>query len=150
MKKEFVKVNRKQIIQSLEASDISRRIDKMDLHREYNYYLLDDAKKACKESYKRIKETICCNVYVTARPGTFGYQFLSAVWIKIDGNWYQASGSLTSGYGYDKESTAIEYALRAVGLDRDKVDYFGGTGQQEQILDELMSVLAGRKAWFKS
>ena len=151
MEKQFIKATRAQLIASLKACDISRRTDKTDTYQEWNYVLLDDAAKAAKEEprYRRPRSTICCRVYVTNKSGMYGYQFLAAVWVVIDGQHYQASGPLTGGCGYDKISTAVDDALRALGLDSKAVDHFGGTGQHEDVLDELMDVLAGRKAWIK-
>lgn len=148
MKTEYIKATRKQLINSLQSSDINRRIDNMSIYREYNYILLDDAKRAAKESYKRANCFITCKVYVTERPGTYGHQFMAAIWIKVDGEWYQASGSITGGCGYDKISTAIDSAIRTIGLDSKHVDYFAGVGNHDQVLAELAGVLAGRKAWF--
>lgn len=150
MNTNYVKANRKQIISSLQSSDISRRIDKMDLHTEYKYILLDDAKRATKESYKHARAFVHCKVYVTANPGTYGHQFMAAIWITVDGKWYQASGSITGGCGYDKISTAIDSAVRSIGLDSKQVDYFAGVGDHEEVLGSLADKLAGRKAWFSA
>jgi len=150
MKTEYVKATRKQIIESLKESNISRRIDKMALYREYKFHLLDDAKKASHGTLsKRARSFMHCKVYVTNKPGTYGYQFLAALWILVDGRWYQASGTLTGGCGYDKFSTAIDSAVRSIGLGHNEVESFAGVGTHEQALGELAGKLAGRKAWFQ-
>jgi len=150
MKTEYVKATRKQIIGALKESNISQRIDKMDLYREYKFYLMDDAKKAAHQTqYKRARAFVHCKVYVTSNHGTYGYQFRAALWIVIAGKWYQARGALTGGCGYDKISTAIDSVFAEIGLGHDEVEDFGGTGQHEQVLSELAHTLAGRKAWFQ-
>lgn len=149
MKNEYVNATRSKILSALKAEDISRRLDNMDIYREYNYILLGDAKEASKTDPRTPRSTICCRVYVTNKSGVYGYQYMAAIWINVDGQWHHASGSLTGGCGYDKISTAVESAFRAIGLDSKIVDHFGGTGQHERIMEELMEVLAGRKAWFK-
>jgi hypothetical protein len=150
MKTEYVKATRKQIIGALKESNISQRINKMDLYREYKFYLMDDAKKAAKEPRRKdARSFVHCKVYVTNKPGVYGYQFLAALWIVVDGKWYEASGTLTGGCGYDKISMAIDSAVRYIGLDRDLVKSFAGVGTHEQVLSELARKLAGRKAWFQ-
>jgi hypothetical protein len=150
MKTEYVKATRKQLIGSLKESNISRRIDKMDLYREYKFYLMDDAKKAAKAAnYKRALSFVHCKVYVTNKQGVYGYQFLAVLRIVADGKWYEASGTLTGGCGYDKISTAIDSAVRYIGLNHDLVKSFGGVGNHDQVLSELAGKLAGRKAWFQ-
>lgn len=149
MKKEYIKTTRKQIIAALQSSDISSRIDKMDRHATYKFILMDDAKKAAKDDrYKTAKTFVECRVYVNATSGIYGHQFMAALWIHVDGKYYQASGAMTSGCGYDKISAAIDSAARSIGLDSDMVNYFSGTGEHKQVLGELADVLAGRKAWF--
>ncbi len=151
MKKTYTKANRKTLIGALKESNIDRRIDKMNLYQEHKYFLLDDAKAANKpNNYKHAaKTTIRCKIFVTNKSGVYGYQFLAAIWISADGQWYQASGSMTGGCGYDKVSSAVDSAIRALGLSSDIVDHFGGTGQHEEVLSEIMGVIAGRRAWFK-
>jgi len=150
MKTEYVKATRKQIIEALKASDISRRIDKMDLYQEYKFYLLEDVKKASHGTLsKRARSFVKCKVYVTNKQGTYGYQFMAALWVVVDDKWYQASGNLTGGCGYDKISTAIDSAVSSIGLDHKLVKSFSGVGTHDQVLSELAHKLAGRKAWFQ-
>jgi len=150
MKTEYVKATRKQIVEALKSSDISRRIDNMDLYSLYKFYLMDDAKKAAKEPRRKdARSFVHCKVYVTNKPGVYGYQFLAALWVLADGRWYQASGTLTGGCGYDKISTAVDSAFDAIGLGHDEVESFAGVGTHEQALGELAGKLAGRKAWFQ-
>ena len=142
-----IKATRAKLMASLQDSDISRRIDKMDLYQTYNYILLHDAKEAAKdERYKRAKTFVKCKVYVTASAGTYGHQFLAAIWCNAEGQWWQASGSMTGGCGYDKISTAIENAFDSLGIGG-MIDHFGGTGLHEKALEALAAKLAGRKAW---
>ena len=155
MKNEFVIDNRKSLISSLVSSNINRKLDKMELYQRYRYILLEDAKKAAKDNdvsgsyYSRQPRTmIDCKIYVTPRPGVYGHQFMAAIWITADGETYQASGSMSGGCGYEKVSDAVNSAFMGIGLYCDQVKYFSGTGQHEQVLQELASTLAGRKQWF--
>ena len=140
-----MKQTRKELIKSLQASDITRQIDKMDLYSEWRIITLENARKAtANSSYPVPSDTIHVKLYVTNGRGTYGYQFLACVWIHIDGDWYQASGSKTGGCGYDKVSTAIGSALRAVGIDN-RID---GTGEHERFIQDLAAKLLPRKKWF--
>ena len=151
MKNKYITVTRGKILSSLCERNISRKIDKMDLYRDFEYILLDSAKVASKDGhYKKPKNFITCRIYVTNKAGMYGHQFLAVLWVNIDRQSYQASGSgLTAGCGYDKVSTAVDNAFRSLGLGPDMVEYFNGTGEHEKVLDELAGILAGRKAWFK-
>lgn len=150
MKTEYIKATRAQLIANMKAGDISRRTDTMEVCQRYQYFSLDEAKKAAGSAdYKRPGTLLDCRVYVTNRSGTYGHQFLAAIWVHVDGERYQASGTMTGGCGYDKISTAVGSAFGALGLDSSLVGYFSGTGQHEQVLDELAAKLAGRKSWFK-
>jgi len=146
---EYITATREQIIANLKDSDISRKIDTMALDREYKYVLLSAATEAAGNSRKEAPTMIHCKVFCTNRAGTYGYQFMAAIWIKVGGDWYQASGSLTRGCGYDKISTAVDSAVRTIGLGSDLVGYFNGTGEHETVMDELAEVLADGKPWFK-
>ena len=136
-----IKATKKQIIAGLQSEDITRQIDKMDLYSEFKVISLEDAKAGSQSPYKNPKTTIHVKTYVTSRGGTYGYQLLSCVWIKVDGEWYQASGSKTSGYGCDKISSAIGSAFRAVGVH----NYIDGTGQHEEFIQLLAKKLLVRK-----
>ena len=144
-----ITATREQLIYSLKSTGISRRIDNMNLHLEYNYILLDDAKAAAKVNhYKGAKTFIKCKVFITRKPGMYGHQFMAAIWCNADGNWWQASGAITKGYGYCKVSTAIENAFTALGITDNMIDHFGGTGLHERALEALAAKLAGQKSWF--
>lgn len=151
MKINYINASAKTLTASMQKCDISRKIDKMDLYCDYEYILLDAAKIAAKEErYKKTKSFITCRIYVTRKSGVYGYQFLAALWVNVNGQYYQASGSgLTGGCGYDKVSTAVDNAFRSLGLGPDMVKYFDGTGDHEKVLDALAGILAGRKSWFK-
>ena len=151
MENKYIIASRAKLLSSLCERNISRKIDKMGLYKDYEYILLDAAKVASKDSnYKKPKSFITCRIYVTSKPGMYGHQFLAAVWVNVDGQYHQASGSgLTGGCGYDKVSTAVDDAFRSLGLGSDMAKNFGGTGEHEKVLDELAGILAGRKAWFK-
>ena len=151
MKNKYITTTRAKLLESLQERNVSHKIDKMDLYRDFEYILLDSAKVASKNSdYKKPKSFITCRIYVTSKAGTYGHQFLAVMWVNIDGQSRQASGSgLTGGCGYDKVSTAVADAFRSLGIGSDMVKDFGGTGEHEKVLDELASILAGRKAWFK-
>ena len=151
MENKYVTATRAKLLSSLQSGNISRKIDKMDLYTDFEYILLDDAKVAAKDgNYKKPKSLITCRIYVTSKPGMYGYQFLAAMWVNANGQYYQASGSgLTGGCGYDKVSTAVDNAIRSLELGYDTVKDFGGTGEHEKVLDQLAGILAGRKAWFK-
>lgn len=147
-----IKATRKQLIAAMGEHNISRRINKMDLHDRYRRILVSDAVKASKTDNRYQPRTLIdCRVYVTHGAGMYGHQFLAAIWIRdhVTGSYYQASGSMTSGCGYDKVSTAIDSACRALGLNSDLLPYFDGTGQHEEALDALAQKLAGRRAWFR-
>lgn len=145
-----IKATRKQLLAAMGEHNISRRIDTMDLHDKYRRILVSDAVEASQTNKKPLI-LIECHVYVTHGAGTYGHQFLAAIWIRdhVTGNYYRASGSLTSGCGYDKISEAVDSSCRTLGLDSDLLPRFDGTGQHEESLDALAQKLAGRKAWFR-
>ena len=151
MKNEYITAPRAKLLSSMQDCNILAKIDKMDLYRDYEYILLEQAKFSSQDDhYKKPKSFITCRIYVTSKAGMYGHQFLAAVWINIDGQSRQASGlGLTGGCGHDKVSTAVDDAFRSLGLGPDMVKYFDGTGDHEKALDELASILAGRKSWFK-
>lgn len=151
MKNQFIKANRPQILAALKSGSIDRRIDKMDLSQVRNFILLQDASKAAQDDrYKNPTATVAVKVYVTSKAGMYGHQFIAAIWVRTpEGGHYQASGTMTGGCGYDKPSTAVDSAIRALGLDYSIVSAFEGTGQHWDALRELMQVLAGRKQWFE-
>ena len=152
MENKYITATRAKLLSSMRDGYILAKIHNMELHCEYQYILLEQAKFSAQDDrWKKPKNFITCRVYITRKPGVYGHQFLSALWINnVDGQYCQASGSgLTGGCGYDKVSTAVNDAVRSLGLGYDVIKDFGGTGEHEKALDDLAGILAGRKAWFK-
>ena len=111
----------------------------------------DDYMKSCEESEKRITRCIEnadragelkereADITWTNRPGAMGYQCRAKVWVSytrrdgVDGC-ASVLGPRTSGWGYDKASTALCEAFDKLGVD--------GRGALDRLVIE-----AGPKAW---
>lgn len=150
-KHKFIAAPRTALIAAMRDGYIDRRIDKMDRYEVRNYILLDYAKAAAKNTtYPAPEATIEVRIYATNKPGTYGHQFMAAIWVHTpEGGYYQASGAMTGGCGYDKVSTAVDSAIRALGLDYNHIADFAGTGLHWAVMREFMAVLAGRRQWFE-
>lgn len=109
--------------------------DTMNLHRGYK--VIDKHSGA---------ELIDCRIYCTKTAGMYGYQFQCAIWAHSiafmeRGNGF---GTKTTGCGYDKESAAVDSALRDMGFP----SQCHANGEHERELKILADGLAGKDNYF--
>jgi hypothetical protein len=141
----------------LREVNISRRVDKMDISETFRFTtpaLLREFATACEapdaDGTATVRAMVTCKVYCTRTSGMYGYQFMAAIWVSTPDAWYQASGRLTGGCGYDKVSEAIDDALEQMGAFAQWPDLprCGGRGVERalELLAEVTRRVTGQPA----